>query len=59
MSEFLKELRDNWDNSYWWADHPTLRVALLSIISGAIGVLFVYLNVKVEQLARREAPDVA
>lgn len=52
MVDFLKELREHWNDQYWWLDHQALRVALLAAMSGAIGLLFVYLQVKVEQAAR-------
>lgn len=35
VKEFLKDLHNNWDNSYWWADHQWLMYILLfGIIAG-------------------------
>lgn len=54
--EFVDELRDNWDDHYWWARHQGLQIALLAIVSGAIGLLFTYLEERVKLSARlREA----
>jgi len=36
MKEFLEDLRDNWDDSYWWADHQLL----LAILLGLVGLAF-------------------
>lgn len=33
MSEFLQDLRDHWNDSYWWADHQLLLAVLLGIVS--------------------------
>jgi hypothetical protein len=52
LREFLGELRENWDDSYWWADHPALRVTLLSIIAGAIGLMFTWLETRIQLAAR-------
>jgi hypothetical protein len=53
--EFLEEVRDRWDDPYWWADHPTLRVALLSIIAGTIGLLFTWLETRIKLAAEGTA----
>lgn len=34
--EFLDDFKNNWDNSYWWADHTWLSYILLC------SILFVY-----------------
>lgn len=30
--EFLEDLKQNWDNSYWWADHQWLMYVGLLLI---------------------------
>lgn len=36
MRSFLDELREHWDDGYWWAD----RQILLAIILGLVGLGF-------------------
>lgn len=36
MHEFLADLRDNWTDSYWWADHQWLMAILVGLIGLAI-----------------------
>jgi hypothetical protein len=50
--DFLSELRDHWDDHYWWANHPALRIALLAVVSGAIGLLFTWLETRIKLTAR-------
>lgn len=40
MREFIEELRDNWRNSYWWADHQGLRAFLIGVMLGVLGLVF-------------------
>lgn len=44
MSEFLHELRDNWRDSYWWADHQWLMVVLLGLIGLAFHGLHLWMD---------------
>lgn len=46
LREFVAELRANWRDSYWWADHQALRAALVSVLVGIIGVMFAYLQAR-------------
>jgi hypothetical protein len=55
--ELLSDLRDHWDDSYWWHDHPALRITLLSIIAGVIGLLFKWLETKIQLAARVAAQE--
>lgn len=32
MGEFVADFRQNWDNSYWWADHQLLMAAIIAVI---------------------------
>lgn len=45
--ELWRDLRDHWDDDYWWQRHLELRVALLAIISGLIGLLFAWLETRI------------
>lgn len=54
MREFLTELRERWDDKYFWLDHPELRVAIIATISGAIGLLFLWAQLEMRaRYARR------
>lgn len=33
MREFLEDLRNHWDDSYWWADHQLLMACLVGLVS--------------------------
>lgn len=52
IRELLDELRDNWDDPYWWADHQALQAALLAVLVGVIDLFFVYAKVRVQRAAR-------
>lgn len=47
--DFVTDLRENYDSTYWWADHPILRVALLSIVAGGVGLTFHYLQLRMDR----------
>lgn len=49
MSEFLQDLRANWDNSYWWADHQLLLAVLVGAVSLSFALLEVLLKQRLEQ----------
>lgn len=49
VTEFLEDLRDNWDDHYWWARHQALQIALLSILSGTIGLVFLWARLRMER----------
>jgi hypothetical protein len=46
--EFLRELRDNWDDHYWWARHQALQAALVAVLIGAIGLAFAWLETRMK-----------
>lgn len=52
LRDFLDELRENWDDHYWWARHQALQITLLGILSGLIGLLFTWLEARVQLAAR-------
>ena len=52
LRDFLDDLRDNWDDHYWWARHQALQAALVAIAVGAIGLLFTWLELRLKATAR-------
>ncbi len=36
MADFWRDLRDHWDDHYWWLDHQLLMAILLALV----GLLF-------------------
>lgn len=50
----LEDLRENWDDPYWRADHPEVVAVLIGIITGVIGLAFAALQALVQ---RRLLPD--
>jgi hypothetical protein len=40
LREYLDELRENWRDAYWWADHTFLRTLLVCGLAGMIGLMF-------------------
>lgn len=50
--DFLRELRDNYDDHYWWARHQALQAALVALIVGAIGLAFTYLETRIKLTAQ-------
>jgi len=48
VREYLTELRDNWRDAYWWADHAFLQTVLLCTLAGMIGVAFKALELHIE-----------
>lgn len=51
MSDFLSELREHWNDGYWWADRQLLLAILAAIATGLIGLLFAYLETRVRAAA--------
>lgn len=43
---YLEELRDHWDDAYWRADHPEVMAVVLAVLTGAIGLLFAWLQMR-------------
>lgn len=56
--EFARELREHWDDHYWWARHQALQATLIAVAIGAVGLLFTYLEtrMKVSQLRALQTP---
>lgn len=46
--EFLRELRDHWDDGYWWADRQILLVVCIGIAAGLIELLFFWAKLRME-----------
>lgn len=49
MSDFLSDLREHWDDGYWWADRQLLLAVLAALATGIVGLLFVYLEARVRR----------
>lgn len=56
LRDKLRELRERYDDPYYWADHPTLRIVILSVASGIIGFMFLWAQL---ELRRRYQPSQA
>lgn len=48
MREFLEELRDHWDDGYYWADRQLLLAVLVALCAGAISLGFTYLELRMK-----------
>lgn len=55
MSDFLAELREHWDDGYWWADRQILLAIVVGIIAGCLELAFVYLKMRMMRAAREPA----
>jgi hypothetical protein len=51
MSDYWQDLRENWNDPYWRADHPEVMAFAVAIITGAVGLLFAYLELRVKAAA--------
>ena len=47
MRDTLENVWEHLSDPYWRADHPELTAALLSVITGVIGLGFAYLQHKI------------
>ena len=54
LREWWAEVRENWDNPYWRADHPEIVAVCVALATGIIGLLFAVLQAVIE---RRLIPD--
>lgn len=54
LRDFIDDLREHWDDDYWWARHQVFRASLVAIIVGAIGLFFTYLETRVQRSALGE-----
>lgn len=46
--EYLEELREHWDDSYWRADHPEVLAVVIALLTGAIGLAFAWLESRIK-----------
>ena len=46
MSDFLSELREHWDDGYWWADRQLLLAVLAALATGIVGLVFAFLETR-------------
>jgi hypothetical protein len=47
MKDRLEEFWDHLSNPYWRADHPEVAAAIVSLITGCVGLLFAWLQYKI------------
>lgn len=47
MRDRLEELWDQVRDPYWRADHPEVAAAIVSLVTGFIGILFAWLQYKI------------
>lgn len=47
VREYLEDLRDHWDDAYWRADHPEVMAVTLALVTGALGLMFAYLQARI------------
>lgn len=47
--EWWDDVRDNWQDAYWRADHPEVVAVAIAIITGAIGLLFAALQALIQR----------
>ncbi len=52
MKDWLEELRDHWSDAYWHADHPEVKALALAILTGLIGLVFVWLELRLRHRYR-------
>lgn len=46
MSEFFAELREHWDDGYWWADHQLEAAILAALVAGLLELGFAYVKLR-------------
>jgi hypothetical protein len=49
VREYLEELRENWDDPYWRADHPEVVAAMIAIVTGAISLIFTTIDLLIRR----------
>lgn len=47
MREFLDELREHWDDGYWWADRQLLLAVLVCVATGLLELALTYLKARI------------
>lgn len=56
IKEYLQEARDRWDDPYWRLDHPEVTATIIALITGLVGLLFAYVQARLQ--ARYRVPSV-
>jgi hypothetical protein len=57
LRDFLRDLRENWDDHYWWARHQALYAIMIGIAAGVVSLLFAWLETRVKIAAARSAGE--
>src|SRR6185437_4786615 len=49
IRDWWEELRENWQDPYWRADHPEVQAFIVAVITGTIGLIFAFLEAALVQ----------
>jgi hypothetical protein len=49
MREYLEDLRENWDDAYWRADHPEVIAVVIAVLTGVLGLAFVWVEIRMRR----------
>lgn len=49
LRELLEDVRDNWRDPYWRADHPEIMAIVAAVLTGIIGLAFTVLQALVQR----------
>lgn len=52
LRAYLAELRENYGDPYWWADHTFLQTMVACGLAGMIGLVFKWAELSLEQRLR-------
>jgi hypothetical protein len=49
LEEWLEDLRENWDDPYWRADHPEVQALIVAVVTGLVGLAFAWFEILLQQ----------
>jgi hypothetical protein len=52
MTDYLRDLLDNWSDDYWRADHPEVVAVAIAVATGLIGLGFAWLESQIPKQTR-------
>lgn len=44
LRDWWEDLRENWNDPYWRADHPEVQAFIIAVVTGVIGLAFALLE---------------
>jgi hypothetical protein len=56
LRELAGELRERWNDGYFWADHQVLQAVIAAVALGLIGLAFKWLELRMVQAMEAPAP---